>query len=242
MATQNKPTPRRAKKSKQKNKWIDVLLILIIIASLSSGLYLLIQPKIVQNNQDKVTADLNLVVDGQLNQPIMVDPRANKVPGEDYDFFGDDDQDDINYEDLPDLVELIPLGRLKIPDINVDLPILEGATHVQLRYGLAHIESSSLPGEEGNCAILGHRMLDNGRHLNRLNEVEIGDLITINTGTDLYTYEVFDMPVVRPEDLLSYVEKDYSGSTITLSTCHPIPTWTHRLLCVAKQVEHQTIE
>ncbi len=241
MAKQNKPKPRRATKTKQKRKWVDVLLILIIITSLSAGLYLLIQPKIVQRNQDKVTADLNSVIDGQLNQPILVDPRANKVPGEDYDFFGDDDQG-INYDDLPGLVELIPLGRLKIPDINVDLPILEGATHVQLRYGLAHIESSSLPGQEGNCAILGHRMLENGRHLNRLNEVEIGDLITINTGTDLYTYEVFDMPVVKPEDLLSYVEKDYGVPTVTLSTCHPIPTWTHRLLCVAKQVDRQAVE
>lgn len=231
--------PQRRKKARKRN-WVDALLVVIIAACLITGSYLLIKPAVVKSNQDKVTAELNAAVVGDVKKPIFVDPYANQVPGEAYDFFGDETE--INYEDLPDQVELIPIGRLKIPDIRVDLPILEGATHVQLRYGLAHIETTSKPGEDGNCAILGHRMLDSGRHLNRLNETEIGDQITINTGTDLYTYEVFDMPIIEPEQLVDYVTKDYGEPTITLITCHPIPRWTQRLLCVARQVDHQEID
>lgn len=239
MKSNRKDNPQTDKSpQKSKRKWIDTLLLVLIIACLGTAAYLLIKPMVVKHNQDKITAELNEALEN--GNRIFVDPLANKVPGEAYDFFGDTGE--INFEDLPDQVELIPLGRLKIRKINVDLPILEGGTHVQLRYGLAHIEDTPLPGEPGNSSILGHRMLDNGRHLNRLNEVENGDTFTVNTGDDLYTYEVIDMPIIKPEELPAYIAKDYGAPAITLITCHPIPEWSHRLLCVGKQTRHQKMK
>ena len=201
----------------------------------------MIKPIVVKHRQDEVTALLNDKLDAGDLSSIKVRANANKVEGEAYDFYG---EGEINYEDLdPNAeVELVPLGRVKIPSINVNLPLLNQAWAVQLRYGLGHVPESALPGEDGNCAILGHRMLDSGRHLNRLNEVKVGDHFTINTGTDLYTYEVIDMPVIEPEVLMDYVNKNYGEPTVTLITCHPIPTWTHRLLCVGKQIDHKVLK
>lgn len=227
---------------KPKNPWVDRLLILAVIACLGAGAFLLIRPRVIKQRQDQITHQLNERIESGLMEPIVVPRDANMVEGESYDFYGKDSH--INYQDLPEEenVELIPLARLEIPKIHVNLPILEGATNVQLRYGLAHVTETAKPGENGNAAMLGHRMLDSGRHLNRLNEVEAGDKITINTGTDLYTYEVTDMPVIDPEVLMDYVERDYGEPTITLITCHPIPSWSHRLLCIARQTDHQVLQ
>ncbi|HHX38297.1 MAG TPA: class D sortase [Clostridiaceae bacterium] len=232
------------KQSSRGKKIIDRLLIVLIVVSFTAGIYLLIKPRIIKHRQDEITDEINQRIDSGLMEPIVVPKDANKVEGETYDYYGYEDSDiyEINYEDIPgENVELIPLGRLEIPKIHVNLPILEYATRVQLRYGLAHVETTAKPGETGNNAMLGHRMLDSGRHLNRLDEVNVGDQITINTGTDFYTYEVFDMIVIDPAELMSYVDKDYGMPTLTLITCDPIPTWEHRLLCIAKQVGHETL-
>lgn len=234
------PNERPPQNRKPKNPWIDRLLILAVIVCLGAGAFLLIRPRVIKQRQDQVTSQLNQRIESGLMEPIVVPRDANPVEGESYDFYGEDNP--VNYQDLPEEVELIPLGRLEIPKIHVDLPILEGATNVQLRYGLAHVTETAKPGENGNAAMLGHRMLDSGRHLNRLDEVEVGDKITINTGTDLYTYEVTDMPVIDPEVLMDYVERHYGEPTITLITCHPIPSWSHRLLCIARQIDHQVLQ
>lgn len=234
------PNNREPQQRKTKNPWVDRLLILAVVVCLGAGAFLLIRPRIIKQRQDQITDQLNQRIESGLMEPLVVPRDANRVEGESYDFYGEDNR--INYEELPEEVELIPLGRLEIPKIHVNLPILEGATNIQLRYGLAHVTETVNPGENGNAAMLGHRMLDSGRHLNRLDEVEAGDQIKINTGTDLYTYEVIDTPVIDPEVLMDYVERDYGEPTITLITCHPIPSWSHRLLCIARQTDHQVLD
>ena len=233
------------KKQSKGRKLVDRLFIIIIVICFAVGIYLLVKPIVIKNRQDQITDELNERIDSGLMEPIVVPIDANPVEGESYDYYGDYETDpyEINYADLPDgNVELIPLGRLEIPKIHVNLPILEYATRVQLRYGLAHVETTAKPGEDGNNAMLGHRMLDSGRHLNRLDEVAIGDKITINTGSVLYTYEVIEMVVIDPAVLMDYVEKDYGMPTLTLITCDPIPTWEHRLLCIAKEVDRTPLE
>ncbi len=227
-------TEKVTQSKKKRNRFIDLLLTFMIIGCLSTAAYLFINPIIIKHRQDAITNDLNQQIDSGLLTPIRVNSKANPVGGESYDFYGND----TNFDDLPDEVDLIPLGRIEIPSIHVNLPVLEGATTVQLRYGLAHVPDSAKPGsDQGNSAILGHRMLDNGRHLNRLNEVKVGDEIWFKTPTEHVKYVVIDMPIIDPDQLPDYIDKNYGEPTITLITCHPIPSWTHRLLCVAKRVE-----
>lgn len=233
------------KKKRKKMGWLDILLIVLMVGCFAGGAFLLIKPLVIEHRQDEVTEKLNSQIEKGDLSPFVVDRDANKVEGEMYDFFGDNGyqgEQSINYDDLPKEVKLQPIARVQIPAINVDLPLLEGATHIQLRYGLAHVPDTAKPGEKGNCAVLGHRMLKSGRHLNRLNEVKDGDTVVVRTDKDIYTYRVFKMVTILPRELPDYIDKDYGFQTITLITCDPIPTWTHRILCIAKLESHKTID
>ena len=152
------PNNREPQQRKTKNPWVDRLLILAVVVCLGAGAFLLIRPRIIKQRQDQITDQLNQRIESGLMEPLVVPRDANRVEGEFYDFYGEDNR--INYEELPEEVELIPLGRLEIPKIHVNLPILEGATNIQLRYGLAHVTETVNPGENGNAAMLGHRMLN----------------------------------------------------------------------------------
>ena len=89
-------------------------------------------------------------------------------------------------------------------------------------------------GEIGNCVIAGHRNYSFGKYFNRLNEVEIGDNIYVDTKDATYKYEVYDIIVVEPDDLSVLDNTD--EEIITLYTCTPVVIGTHRLVVKAKRV------
>lgn len=130
------------------------------------------------------------------------------------------------------------MGLLIIPKISLEEAIREGSTKSVLSSALGHMEGTALPGEEGNCCIAGHRNYTFGKYFNRLNEMEIGDLIEIETYDAHYTYEVYDIFVVEPTQLS--VLDEIEGNNLTLITCTPIFVGSHRLIIRAALVETQT--
>lgn len=128
-------------------------------------------------------------------------------------------------------------GILKIEKINLKLPVLSGATRENLRIALASIEHTGKPGQIGNYVVAGHRNLTYGRNFNRLNEVEIGDIIEMNVGEKKYIYTVVEKLYVKPEEtwVLNGNGKDRE---ITLITCHPMGNPTHRLIIKGKLSEN----
>lgn len=117
---------------------------------------------------------------------------------------------------------------LKISKIKLEEAVKEGSTKSVLSSALGHVESTALPGEEGNCCIAGHRNYVFGKYFNRLDEVTVGDVIELETKGDLYKYEVTSIEVVEPEEVsvLAYAE----GKNLTLITCTPFMIGTHRLI------------
>ncbi len=128
------------------------------------------------------------------------------------------------------------LGRTQIPKIDEDLLLVEGVKKADLRLGTGHIPGTAMPGEIGNCAIAGHRNYTFGSYFNRLDELEIGDKVTIVYKKKNFTYEVYEKLVVLPEDT-SVLNKNETDKILTLITCTPIRIATHRLIIHAKLVE-----
>lgn len=123
------------------------------------------------------------------------------------------------------------LAALSIPSISCKEVVKEGSDRGTLAKALGHMEGTALPGQVGNCVIVGHRNYNFGLYFNRLNEVAIGDEITISTKEGTYTYIVMETKVVEPEEVSVLGQTEEAN--LTLITCTPIYIATHRLIVVA---------
>ena len=146
---------------------------------------------------------------------------------------------EINPEEKPqEVVEVNPVdkylegkelsGIIEIPRLGVKAAILEGTDDRALKYTVGHYPSTANPGEKGNCVLLGHRNYVYGHYFRRLNELEAGDQVIIRRGNDSFVYTVTESFVVEPEDV--WVLDPTKDSVLTMITCTPVPTYTHRLI------------
>lgn len=126
-----------------------------------------------------------------------------------------------------------PIGRIRIPKIDVDWVFVEGIDPEDLKKGPGHYPGTPLPGGEGNVAIAGHRTTY-GAPFNRLDELTQGDEITVTNGTEVYVYRVTENKIVAPTDLS--VVAPTADPKLTLTTCHPKFSARQRLIIVADLV------
>lgn len=126
---------------------------------------------------------------------------------------------------LPDHIE----GMLYIEDIELSLPILRGATAANLNKSVASIANTGQPGQIGNYGIAGHRNHTYGRNFNRLEEMEVGDVVEVDNGLEIFTYKVTETLLVEPDEVW-VLEGNDTDRMITLVTCHPLVNPTHRLI------------
>ncbi len=126
-------------------------------------------------------------------------------------------------------------GILKIDKIQLKLPILTGATKKNMNLSVASVEHTGKPGQVGNYAIAGHRNYTYGRNFNRLGEIEVHDLIEVQTGDEHYQYIVTDVFRVKPDE--TWVLDQSKKKTITLITCDPMINPTFRLIIKGELVE-----
>jgi sortase A len=86
-----------------------------------------------------------------------------------------------------------PVARIRIPAIGVDQVVVEGTGVSELRRGPGHDESTPLPGGVGDSVITGHRTTY-GAPFNHLDDLKVGDRISVTTTEGSATYEVSDGP------------------------------------------------
>jgi sortase A len=124
------------------------------------------------------------------------------------------------------------LTRIVIPDINVDVVVVEGTTASALRAGAGHYPDTPLPCEVGNVAIAGHRTTY-GRPFHNVDQLKVGQEITLETPIGTCTYEITQAPFpVRPT-ALEVVANTPEEATLTLTTCHPKGSARERLIVKA---------
>jgi sortase A len=108
-----------------------------------------------------------------------------------------------------------PLALLRIPRLRLEVPVLEGTDDLTLNRGIGHIAGTSLPGQEGNIGIAGHR----DGFFRVLKDVAPGDEIELVTREADETYVVDQIVLVNPDDVS--VLRPRSKRSLTLVTCYP---------------------
>lgn len=130
------------------------------------------------------------------------------------------------------------LARLKIPRIDADLPVYHGTSDSTLLKGIGHLQGTSLPvGGAGTRSVLtGHRGLANATMFTSLDQVGVGDLITVEVLDRVFTYRVFETKVVNPDETEA-IRAVPGKDLLTLVTCTPIGINTHRILVTGERVD-----
>ncbi|RLP87988.1 class E sortase [Micromonospora sp. BL4] len=117
-----------------------------------------------------------------------------------------------------------PIAGLYIPKLDKNWVVVEGVTQADIRYAPGHYPTSALPGQVGNFSVAGHR---NRATFWRLDELDDGDAIVVESKTDWYVYRVSRSRIVKPTqvEVVAPVpgepDKKPTKRMLTLTTCNP---------------------
>jgi LPXTG-site transpeptidase (sortase) family protein len=126
-------------------------------------------------------------------------------------------------------------NRLSIPVMNLDEPVLDGATARTVNNGVWRLPNSATPGSGSNTVLVGHRYSYNpgiAHPFYSLDIVKVGDSVGVYWENRLYTYTVTEVKVVAPTAL--EIEAPTPYEQLTLYTCTPLWTSNQRLVIIAK--------
>ncbi|WP_203332270.1 class D sortase [Planococcus beigongshangi] len=133
---------------------------------------------------------------------------------------------------LPDGVE----GILTIPAIELQSPVLQGATPDNLNQALGAIEGLNRPGEmNGSYAIAGHQSHVFGQFFNRLDELQIGERLEYETLDETFSFEIIDIQIVKPQEV-EVLNPQKGMALLSLVTCYPENSSEFRLIVQAKRI------
>jgi sortase A len=113
----------------------------------------------------------------------------------------------------------LDLGRtiaiLRVPEIRLEVPVLEGIDEMTLNRGVGRIPGTARPGEAGNLGLAGHR----DGFFRGLKDVEVGDELELETLGGVRSYRIEQISIVTPDDVRVLEPSD--EEVITLVTCYP---------------------
>ena len=156
-------------------------------------------------------------------------------------------------------LKIIPT-RIVVPSISLDAPIVPAVEKEVQKSGTTFLQwsapdefaagwqtDSAYLGQPGNTVINGHHNI-NGLVFKDLNLVEVGEEISIyGSDQEQYTYEVANVMILpeRDEPLDRQIENALwimpsSDERLTVITCWPATSNTHRLIIVAKPIKKDT--
>jgi sortase A len=123
------------------------------------------------------------------------------------------------------------IGRLKIPDIDLDVVVVQGTDTATLQKGPGHYPETPFPGEGGTTAVAGHRTtyLAPFRHLDQLDP---GDVIEIEMPYANFAYRVQGTRVV--DDSAVNIIHQVGYERLVLTACHPLYSAAQRIAAFAK--------
>lgn len=143
-------------------------------------------------------------------------------------YFGSDKEDE--EIDISD-------NRLIIPEIGVNIEIVEGDSDAVLARGAWRRPNTGTPDKGGNVVITGHRfqyLPPNNKTFYNLNKLSESSKIFIYWEGERYIYKVYETFIVEPYEI--DIENHLEGNILTLYTCHPLWTADKRLVVRAEEV------
>ena len=133
--------------------------------------------------------------------------------------------------EVPAGIEVV--GRMVIPRIGVDTPLLEGEELHVLEHGPGHRAGTADPGQLGNVVVAGHRTTYT-RPFRNLDALEPGDPLVFETPTGVYHYVFAVHQVVGPSQV--EITNQPNGYIATLYACHPPGSARSRLVAYFRLV------
>ncbi|WP_229076737.1 class E sortase [Actinoplanes sp. DH11] len=131
------------------------------------------------------------------------------------------------------------VGRLYIPKFDKKWVVVDGVQPDDIRYAPGHYPESAMPGEVGNFSVAGHRIK---KIFWRLDELNDGDVIGVETRENWYVYKVYELDIVKPHqvEVVAAVpgkpKAKPSKAVLTLTTCNPKFNNYERLIVHAELV------
>lgn len=130
-------------------------------------------------------------------------------------------------------------GLLIVPRFGQDYyrPIAEGvgAAEVLNQNNFGHYPGTQMPGEPGNFAIAAHRKAYGG-NLEKINELQLGDSVYVETKDGWYRYVFRNLEYVHPTGVGVLDPVPQQGATapedriITLTSCNPLFSVDERII------------
>jgi sortase A len=132
------------------------------------------------------------------------------------------------------------LTRLVINNdrMKVNVVVVEGTTPAALNAGAGHYVNTPFPCEQGNVGIAGHRTTY-GRPFNKIDEMHAGDTVELITPIGRCTYQVVkafgghsNPWIVLPNAYYVVGQQGAlgRGHWLTLTSCHPLGSDSHRIV------------
>ncbi len=222
---------------------------LFALAGLGAGLYPMTASWLSQYNQSKIIRDYERSIDrvspsaaeqlaaareynDALSAGVVLASNANVPVGE-----GTSSDAALEYSRMLAASDAGLMARVRIPKIDVDLPIYHGTSDEVLLRGVGHLEGSHLPvGGSGTHAVLtAHRGLANATMFTDLDGVDVGDRFTVEVFGEVLTYQVRTKEVIDPADT-GTLRAEPGRDLVTLVTCTPLGINSHRIVVTGERV------
>lgn len=133
-------------------------------------------------------------------------------------FSADSQKDVINAADIVWPNTGTQYGQIVCEKIGLDVPLYFGDDYEILRVGAGQYASTLLPGFGGLILIAAH----NTTFFNPLQNIEQGDVVTINTSYGIYGYKVTETRVVNVAETEQYpFDLNIDREQLVMYTCYP---------------------
>jgi sortase A len=124
-----------------------------------------------------------------------------------------------------------PLGRLRIPALDLEQVIVEGVDSGSLARGPGHYQGTSFPGQRGTVGIAGHRTTYSAPFRD-LDELAKGQTVLVEMPYGRFVYRVTGSAVVSPEQISVLGRVDHPR--LALTSCHPAFSDAQRIVVFAR--------
>lgn len=142
----------------------------------------------------------------------------------------------ISEEDAAIFAEGDVIAILEIESLEIRYPVVEGCSSSDLNKAIGHMSETAMVGSAGNCVLCGHNGSRYGEFFTKLNQIELGDVVTLlDTSGELHSYEVVDFFVVGPYD--NSIKTQSDAEELTLFTCAERGTKRFVVKCVPAREE-----
>lgn len=148
-----------------------------------------------------------------------------------------------DYLNILNIDETGAIGSIRIPSLDLTLPIFHGTEETTLRRGVGHLRNTAFPiGEIGTHTVLtGHSGLPEARLFSDLDQLSSGDTFDITVLSETTRYKVISIAVVRPSDV-NRITPIHNKCLASLVTCTPVRINSHRLIVTAEKIGIVPIE